>query len=134
MDCRKLNYKLSKIKSLLTILIILAITPRAYSQTKEEKEKILEKLIQGAECKELLDNCQEYQNIQSSVINTLEEKNKSLTFGFNEVKLYNDSLFNDKYNLQLNLNKSEERSYRKTNALIIVISIALIEGFIITQK
>lgn len=122
-------------KTLLTILLFLTATPLAYSQyTKEDKEKILNKLIDGAECEEILDNCQEYSKTQEAVIKQLEEKNKTLTFGFDEVKNYNDALFSDNYNLKLELSKREERSYRKTNALIIFIAVSVIEGFIISQR
>ncbi len=102
--------------------------------SNEELRVVAGRLIEGDQCKEELSLNRAYSQTQDSIITTQSEQIVVLKEAVDYSVSKADSLFTNETNLRLELNKTKERSYRKTNAIVISVAVAIIEAFIITQK
>jgi len=114
--------------------MLFSIAAPAQNLSITEKRVLADKLIEGEACAEELILTKQYSSTQDSIITTQSEQIVVLKEAVDYSVSKADSLFTNETNLRLELNKTKERSYRKTNAIVISVAVAIIEAFIITQK
>lgn len=121
-------------KKLLTFLFLFATTI-AYPQfTPEQKEKILIKLIESKENKEILDNCIEYSKVQSSVISTLENKSNELNYAFAESKYLLDSVVKVNYLVKKELLDAKGKVKSRNKFLVIISGLVVVLTYALSNK